>query len=197
MQTAHAHHMFVFAYAISSFLASRLHVVGSRDLEPDTRWRLNSERALDVPSLSFLPAPDSIWMHADAIVGRLVDHVCCSDTRCCRCCGTTAITTPMCLRTAAALQSVPIGCLRTLSQNAVVLTEAAGSCSAKHIGNLRCTAADQQRSWSPFCMHCSQVTTCIARPGGREGLKAWSNGLLHAAGYDRPFAFPLGLNPKP
>lgn len=141
------------------------------------RHLTNTRHQLTTPGLSFLPAPDSIWMHADAIVGRLVDDVCCSYV-CCHGSGTT-VATSMYLRAADALQSVPIqcACLRAQRLYGMVLTQGAGSCNAKHTGKLCFTAVDQRRTRSPLCMHDSAVTIIVKgfrmyRKVGREGLKA-------------------------
>lgn len=110
---------------------------------------------IKIPGLSFFPAPDSIWMHADAVIGRLVDDVCCSYTSCHG--SGTPYATSMCLRAAAALQSMPTFCDYHGAQRryAMVLTHGGGSCSAKHTGNLRFTAGDRQRSNSSLRMHCN------------------------------------------
>lgn len=109
------------------------------------RHLTNNRYQVRIPGLSFLPAPDSIWMHADAIVGRLVDDVCCSYV-CSHGSGTT-VATSMRLRAAGALQSVPMRYAYLGAQRlyGMVLTQGAGRCNAKHTGNLRFTAVDQRR----------------------------------------------------
>lgn len=65
----------------------------------------------------------------------------------------------MSIRAAGALQSVPIRYAYPSMQRlyAMVLTQGAGSCSAKHTGNLRFTAIDQRRLDTPLCLHYSIV----------------------------------------
>ena len=126
------HHIFVFAYAISSFLASRLQ---GRDRETRRAivkwcdWRHEVNRSSQVPGLSFLPASDGIWMHAKAIIGRLVHDACCNYMCSCNCSGTTAAA-PKCLCAMMTLQTVPLcnKCHRAQGLYAVVVvTQGSGS----------------------------------------------------------------------